>query len=68
MREPKIYRLPLDRLGAHETIVLVVDGVPQSVNTWNFKQHEDGARTFFLEGVTDWQLHIPAGSFVSVIR
>ncbi len=68
MKAPKIYRLPLQAIGTHETLVIVVDGTPQSVNTWNYTQNENGDKTFYLEGITDWQLTLTAGSFVSVIR
>jgi hypothetical protein len=67
-RAPKIYSVPLNHTGTHETIVLVVDGVPQSVNTWNFTEDAEGNRTFYLDGITTWQLHIKAGSMVQVIR
>ncbi len=68
MRQPKIYSLPLVNTGTHETFVIVVDGIPQSVNSWNFTEDEQGNRTFFIEGVTAWQLHFKAGSTVQVIR
>lgn len=67
-RQPKIYSLPLENTGSHETFVVVIDGVPQSVNSWNFTKDEEGNRTFFLEGITTWQLHFRAGSIVQVIR
>lgn len=68
MTEPKICSIPLRNTGTHETIVLVVDGVAKSVRTWNFIEAENGDRTFSLEGITDWQLHIKADSKVQVIR
>lgn len=68
MRQPKVYNLPLDHLGTHETIVVVVDGVPQSVDTWNYTKDAEGNKTFFIEGVTTWQLHFKAGTLVPVIR
>ena len=67
-REPKIYSIPLSSTGSHETIVIVVDGVPQSVDTWNFVEDEHGGRTFFITGVTSWQLHFRSDAMVQVIR
>lgn len=68
IRMPKIYSIPLSHTGTHETIVVVIDGAPQSVNTWNYTVDERGGRTFFIEGVTTWQLHFPADATVQVIR
>ncbi len=68
MTAPKIYTVPLANTGTHETIVVVVDGIPQSVNTWNFTEDEKGGRTFFVEGITTWQIHIKANTLVQVIR
>ena len=68
MRQPRIFQLPLSAVGTHETIVVVVDDIPQSINTWNFTEDAKGARTFYLEGITTWQLTIQPGSMVSVIR
>lgn len=68
MALPKIYSIPLSHTGSHETIVLVIDGIPQSVQTWNFTEDENGSRTFFVEGITTWQIHIKANTLVQVIR
>ena len=68
MRQPKIYNIPLSNTGSHETFVIVVDGTPQSVNSWNFIEDEKGNRTFYLEGITTWQLTVAAGTTVQVIR
>lgn len=68
MRTPKIYSIPLNHTGGHETFVIVIDGIPQSINTWNFIEDEKGNRTFCIEGVTNWHLHFKAGAQVQVIR
>lgn len=68
MQDPKIMRIPAKNVGTHETIVIVVDGVPQSVNTWNYTEDAGGNRVYYITGITDWQLHIRADSMVSVIR
>lgn len=65
---PKIFSLPMERAGTHETFVLVIDGVPQSVNSWNYTENEHGDRTFYLEGITEWQLTFKKGSTIQVIR
>lgn len=64
----KIYSIPLDRTGTHETFVIVVDGIPQSVETWNFTETANGDRTFYINGVTTWQLYFRADTIVQVIR
>ena len=68
IRQPKIYSIPLVNTGGHETFVIVVDGIPQSVNSWNFTEDEKGNRTFYIEGVTTWQLTFAANTTVQVIR
>lgn len=68
MEQPRIYSIPLANTGSHETFVVVIDGLPQSVNSWNFVQDSIGNRTFFISGITNWQLHFLAGSIVQVIR
>lgn len=65
---PKIYTIPLASAGTHETFVLVVNGIAVTVNSWNFSQDEHGNRVFYLEGITEWQLHFAAGYMVQVIR
>jgi hypothetical protein len=60
--------LLLTSIGTHETLVIVVDGIPQSVKTWNYSEDATGNRTFYLEGITSWQLRITAGSTVACIR
>lgn len=65
---PRIYSLPLVNTGTHETFVIVVDGTPQSVNSWNYIEDDKGNRTFYLEGITTWQLHFRADAIVQVIR
>lgn len=67
MRTPKIYRLPLNYLGTHETIVVIVDNQPVSFNTWNFVKDDMGNRTFFTDN-PNVQLFFPSDSVVSVIR
>ena len=67
MRTPKIYRLPLSRLGTHETIVVVIDGEAHSFDTWNYSESESGNRTFMTDNVKV-QLFFPVDSVVSVIR
>lgn len=64
----KIYTIPLDHTGTHETFVIVIDGVPQSVDSWNYTEDEKGNRTFHLTGITAWQLHFKEGVTVQVIR
>ena len=68
MKQPKIYNIPLSNTGSHETFVIVVDGIPQSVDSWNFTEDEKGNRTFYLKGITTWQLTIAADTIVQVIR
>lgn len=68
MRTPKILSIPVENCGSHETIVLMVDNIPQSVETWNVIRDEKGNHTFYLTGVTTWQLFIHAGTMVQVIR
>lgn len=68
MQAPRIYSIPLEDTGTHETFVIVVDGVPQSVNSWNYSEDKGRNRTFYLEGITSWQLHFRAGATVQVIR
>lgn len=68
MRQPKIYNLPLSHIGTHETLVIVVDGLPQSVNVWNYTEDAEGNKTFYVEGVTNWQLYFKAGTMVPAIR
>lgn len=66
-RLPRIYNIPLENTGTHETFVIVINGIPQSVDTWNFIQDEKGNRTFFVFKNT-FSLHFNAGSMVQVIR
>ena len=58
----------MEYMGTHETIVVVIDGIAQSVNSWNYTIGQNGERTFYIEGVTEWQLTFTPGTMVSVIR
>lgn len=66
-RLPRIYSIPLENTGTHETFVIVINQIPQSVDTFNFVQDEKGNRTFFVSEGT-FSLHFRAGSRVQVIR
>ena len=67
-RKPKIYSIPLAYTGSRETFVVVIDGTPQSIDTWNFTEDEKGNRTFYIDGTTVLQLYFQAGTTVQVIR
>lgn len=68
MNTPRIINIPLKNLGTHETIVVSINDTIQSVNAWNFVEDDKGGRTFFIEGVTGWQIHFMADAVVPVIR
>lgn len=63
-----IYSIQLANTGTHETFVIMMDGVPHSVRSWNYIEDDKGNRVFNLENNTTWQLGFRAGSTVQVIR
>ena len=68
-KPPQIYHLPLQRLGTHETVVVMNGGGPPcSVRTSNYTEDEEGNRTFYVEGHPEVELRIPANAIVAVIR
>lgn len=67
MRTPQIYTIPADRLGVNETVVLIINGTPVSLDLLTFTEDGKGSRTWFtrVPGLTFTRHN---SELVSVIR
>lgn len=67
MNAPQIYNLPVSSLGSHETIVVTINGVIQSVQTWNSVKNSNRQITFFTNN-PQVQIVFQEDDVVPVIR